>query len=228
MAAELRTPVDKIAGLPLPIAPAPREFVFSYPNTTDEHHGWHPASDPLFTTPEGIALRNSWLQTVPIELHNTGKKAYHNFYHGPKLPANKADIFSRCILACAGYIPERVIDLSSGVPAEMDMTDEHAEFFHEPHENLPYGYQTLGHRREPIREFFRLFMDENGLGPKVRKKAENILLSDCSDERHNLGRLLLIKLAERVPDNLREKIPFAERAALLSVQEEPQAGQRAA
>src|SRR5688572_27519935 len=114
MAAELVTETDHISGLPLPIAPRCEHLSRYNSLIADDHHGWHPRNAPELATLGGQALRSSWMQFIEKDLHNEGPFSYHRFFVGPELPTDDSVIFGSCILACAGYIPNRVIDLTSG------------------------------------------------------------------------------------------------------------------
>lgn len=130
MAAELITPVDEVSGIPLPILP--QELLPSdNPAKANWHHPWHASSAPELQTLGGKALRHSRVQLVRTTDHNEGdrtrgKLTYHDFYIGPKLPSDEPTQFNACVLACAGYIPERAIDLRGDEPAEVIMTREQA------------------------------------------------------------------------------------------------------
>lgn len=136
MAAELITPTDTLTGIPLPILP--QEWLpINDPARANQHHSWHPSTAPELLTPAGLALRHSRVQLVRATDHNMGDKTkgkltYHDFYVGPKLPIEEAEIFRMCVLACAGYIPDRAIDLRNGSPVDVPMNERQMRILRKP------------------------------------------------------------------------------------------------
>ncbi len=125
MAAELITPTDELSGLPLSIAPPPVILQRNRPDVANWHHLYHPHSAPELASLGGQALRNSRVQLVPIRDHNTGPNTYHAMYAGPALPeADDIDTqFALCVFSCAGYVPDKVIDLrAKGGPTVRPIT----------------------------------------------------------------------------------------------------------
>lgn len=147
MAAELTTPLDRLSGIPLPILP--RELLPAEdPEFANWHHPWHPSSAPELQTLGGKALRHSRVQLVRATDHNMGdrkrgKLTYHDFYSGPPIPADEAAQFIAVIAACAGYIPERAIDLSGSEPREVIMTAEQAALLRTPAAPLKLSNQDM-------------------------------------------------------------------------------------
>lgn len=138
MAAELETPIDELSGLPLPIAPHD-VLPTNNPDIANWHHHWHPSTDTRLLTPGGLAIRHSRVQLVEANHHNMGdrhrgKLTYHDYYVGPPLPINENDEFAKCVLACAGYIPYEAIDLSSGEPKRVTMTQRQMDILRMPGE----------------------------------------------------------------------------------------------
>lgn len=210
------TPTDAITGLPLPIACVGyKEFDPEDTAVVSDHHGYHPRSAPLFRTQAGKALRSSWKQAVPYELHNMGKQGYHSFLDGPVLPTDEDDIYSRVVMACAGYIPSRVIDLSSGQPIERGMTEEEWEFFRTPHPTEQFGYRYIKYSYEPIRDFFRDYVIHRRLGYRHAKKVNEFLSVNGEEDKRYLGHLLLMKATELVPKKVRVQYSLLQRAGLL-------------
>lgn len=131
MAAEMITPVDELTGMPLSVAPPLFDLSRHNPDIANWHHLYHPSTAPELQTLGGTALRNSRVQLLPVKQHNTGKNNYHTYYTGPPLPAasDEETQFRLCVLACAGYLPEKVIDMSGAKPVERLMTVDELEFF---------------------------------------------------------------------------------------------------
>jgi hypothetical protein len=117
MAAELITPCDEVSGLPLPFAPAEITSLEG-PGFSNWHHLFHPASAPQLQSVGGKALRNCRTQLVIANLHNMREGSYHSVFKGPPLPDadDSESQFFYCVLACAGYVPAKGIDMTSVRP----------------------------------------------------------------------------------------------------------------
>jgi hypothetical protein len=109
-----RAPVDAETGVPLPIAP--RSDLGSIPrNRLTVHHHCFPYSSPLLQTRGGKALRVSRLQLVTLPQHNHGKGSFHNILRaGPILPEDEDGQVGQCAISVAHYLPENVVDISTG------------------------------------------------------------------------------------------------------------------
>lgn len=131
MAAELISPVDELTGMPLVVAPPLEELPRNDPRIANWHHIYHASTSPELQTLGGAALRNSRVELLPLKWHNTGRQNYHSYYIGPPLPAaDDSDTqFRLCVLACAGYLPEKVIDLNSGEPVVRLMNEDELYYF---------------------------------------------------------------------------------------------------
>ncbi len=205
------TPTDSLTGLPLLIA----GFDDSDMGKPTEHHLWHPSNAPIFQTLAGVALRNSYKEMVPAGFHNQGKASYHARLRGPQLISNEDNIFSRIVLACAGAIPTRVIDLSGRLPVERDMTLDEWEFFNTPDPDNQFGRRYVRYSYEPIREFFRDYIVRQQVDEEHREIAEAFLRSDTKEDKRYLGHLLLAKSAEVVSKKVRKNYLLLQRAGLL-------------
>ena len=106
MKEQLTTPSCEVTGLPLPIrlSEPPNGARFNF---HDYHHHFHPAKE-LRASLSGKALRYSRGQDVPRALHDR----YHDIFSGPAVPDEESAHFKLTILACAGVVPNKVIDLS--------------------------------------------------------------------------------------------------------------------
>ena len=130
MAAELISPVDELTGMPLLIAPPDKIIERHNPKIANRHHIFYESTAPELQSTGGIALRNSRVQLVPVEWHNIGTNNIHTFYKRAELPAADDDKtqFRLCALACAMYLPEKVIDLKSGEPVIRYMTEKEKNY----------------------------------------------------------------------------------------------------
>lgn len=139
MAAELITPVDELTGIPLPILP--QEVLNHSSPHTNWHHPWHANSAPELQGLGGRALRHSRVQLVRATDHNykdkTGRPNYHNFYIGPELPTDTRKQFELCVLSAAGYMPDMAIDLRSGEPVVVPMSDVELTLLRTPAKTKP-------------------------------------------------------------------------------------------
>lgn len=123
MTERLIAPTDELTGIPLPIAP--RSDLVHVPDTQkNAHHHFFPRTSPVLQSLGGKALRSARIQLVAATQHNTGPKSFHSFFReGPYIPSDVNEQLGLCILACANYLPERVVDLRGGAPLVRPMAD---------------------------------------------------------------------------------------------------------
>jgi hypothetical protein len=110
---KLRTPIDELTGMPLPVLP-PTNILDGGDAENNWHHHYHPANDKRLTSTNGLALRHVRLQLLPVTSHNS----YHSIFEGPQLPRTNQERFGQIILASAGYIPAKAINVLSNDPEE--------------------------------------------------------------------------------------------------------------
>lgn len=120
----LRAPVDELTGIPLPIAPTV-DVHSANPEDINDHHSYFPKSDPILKeTLGGRALRVARIQRVGKEQHNFTNRSLHSVYKfGPQIPTDPREQIGSCILLCAGYIPNMVVDTSDGSPSTRPISD---------------------------------------------------------------------------------------------------------
>jgi hypothetical protein len=203
VAAELVTPIDDYTGLPALIAPQLVWLPLNDPNIADVHHVWHPGS-ALKTELGNIALRNSLLQVTPRDRHNIGIDAYHRFYSGPTLPKDEKDIFIRCVIACAGVIPEEVIDICGGTPLVRPITTKERWYFRTPSDNDKFGYRYVKYNYEPVREFFKEFIFKQNLTHLRPALFDEFLYTKDQRQKVKIGRLLIANAVAVASDIVRE------------------------
>lgn len=145
VAAELITPLDHETGIPLPILPT-GVLERDDPNT-NWHHAWHANSAPQLQGVGGRALRHSRVQLVRDIDHNHGDKekgklTYHDYYVGPPLPETDDERFRLCVIAAAGHVPDKAIDLwSADEPQVVTMTPAQKQILREPERPRPMNAQ---------------------------------------------------------------------------------------
>lgn len=203
MAAELVTPIDEYTGLPPLIAPKYEWLPLNLPEIADQHHAWHPGQE-LKTNLAGIALRNSLLEVTARESHNESEDAYHRFYRGPAIPTNETDIFRRCVVACAGVIPETVIDIQNGEPGVRPITTKERWYFRIPAENDEFGYRYVKYNYEPIRNFFKDFIFKQKLTHLREGLFDEFLHTKDQTEKLKIGKLLIANAVAVASDDVRE------------------------
>lgn len=111
---KLVTPTDELTGMPLPVLHSetiPRIYTGEEYNW---HHHYHPSIDKSLKGVKGLAVRHVRLQLLPVEKHNH----YHHIFEGPNLPRSNQERFGHIVLACAGYIPSKAIDVYKDDPTE--------------------------------------------------------------------------------------------------------------
>lgn len=205
MAAEMVTPTDPESGLPYAIAPKCERLSFNRTDIADDHHGWHPRTG-LVGSIAGLALRNSWMQFIEKDLHNEGPFSYHRYYKGPELPINDTDTFGRIVLACAGYIPNEVIDMTSeSVPMVRPATPAETAFLHKRDRNDPFGYRYLRYGYDPIRTFFFEYISKRGLPYFNETTVSEFLFTPDPKQKVRLGNHLLWLASEEATGEIRDK-----------------------
>lgn len=112
---KLTTPTDELTGLPLPVLPPSEVPPINDKEFANWHHHYHPESSKLLKGVSGLAVRHVRLQLLPIVTHHN---LYHSIFEGPPLPKSNEERFGQVVLACAGYIPPRAIDLYKDDPTE--------------------------------------------------------------------------------------------------------------
>ncbi len=169
MKARLETPSCEVTGLPLPIYPSepPKGARFGF---HDFNHHFHPGKELEKSGLSGKALRHSRGQDVPRALHDR----YHDIFYGPAVPETESERFRLTILACAGVLPRKAIDLSR--PREFEVIDltetEHHEF----------AQQELVHIERPNREDNRVKI-RNTIGKFIACYALKQDISGAISER---------------------------------------------
>jgi hypothetical protein len=233
---ELSTPYDKLTGMPLPIFVTPR-VLDDAGEYVDFHHHFHPknhislgfitSNDPERPSKgkdysdmneeekvlwlEGKAVRNSRVQIVPEYLHGR----YHDLLAGSPLPQTRAEKFTAAVLACAGVMPRRAIDLSKkGDYQEVDLTDRQHRFlagskrlhFAGAHE----GGEFEAIRRDRIGRFFAEYAIERSAQDLIDDSLiDEFLHSTDTTARKKLGRSIL-EMA--IDDSVASLIPIHEEA----------------
>ncbi len=111
MSAEVLTPTCEVTGLPLPILPTEprhlRGFFLRDDYKFNNHHLYHPESDPLLADTRGKALHGSRLMRTRMSTH----KFYHQTFTGPDLPSTDEDVFRAIVFNVAGVIPKEGIEI---------------------------------------------------------------------------------------------------------------------
>lgn len=201
-----KCPVDELTGLPLPIAPTV-DIDAALPHKINEHHHFYPRLGPVLRdTLGGRALRVSRIQRVGIEQHNFGENPFHTFFpEGPDVPTDPREQLGFCVLACAGYLPESVVDTSAGEPLIRDMKTWEFDRLRRPNSYvapLPIQVKRYRDRRFPHMSLLdakeRLINSRKkqaeltyrsivyGFDPMKRFIAEQMLLQDFEEVRPNM------------------------------------------
>jgi hypothetical protein len=223
----ITAPIDELTGLPLPILMQSHDFRpikgREAPATPNYHHHFHPRNsielgldgeegkklaydDPLRL--EGLAVRYSRGQYTPKWLHNR----YHKIFLGPELPDNSHDKFTAVVLACAGVVPRRAIDLySPGEYSEVSLSDNQHDFiakklYYEGAASKP-GYPN---RKGEIGRFIATYAIENSLNEilsenEIWKKVEEFLEPKDQETRSKAGKFIL---AHAVDASVADLIPI--------------------
>ncbi|HSH18252.1 MAG TPA: hypothetical protein VK978_02620 [Candidatus Saccharimonadales bacterium] len=150
MAAELITPTDELSGLPLPLLPSDEVLPTNNGEVANWHHHFHPKTHPIITgTLGGRALRSARIQLVDTNQHNYSENAYHRFFAGPPIPESRDAQFGLCVLSCAGYVPEKAIEVADGEPHIRRMTDTQIDRLRmKPEVTPPEPWQVEKYRKQ--------------------------------------------------------------------------------
>jgi hypothetical protein len=211
-----QTPVDDLTRLPLPILMRGTDF---YLREVNYHHHFHPeASVELGYTEsgkklptedprrqEGRAVRYSRGQIVPKWLHTR----YHNVFMGPELPQDPQAKFTAVVLACAGVIPRRAINLyTSDHYEEVELSDKQHDFirrrvFYEG------AASQRNNRKNKIGKFLATYAMDNSLSDilsetEVNRKVEEFLMPKSEEIRVSAGRFILSHAVDASVANLIE------------------------
>lgn len=206
MAAEKVTPIDGYSGLPLAIAPYDLEASRPDFEVTDDHHGWHPWTAPLLRTIAGQALRNSWIQRVNVLVHNQGPYAYHRHYKGPELPGDEADIYGRVVLACAGYVPDEVIDMHSrDEPYVRPAHEAERAYLRQGRLGDAFSYRHIRYGYDPIRAFMAEYALKQDLSHIHDATIDEFLSTKDGERKRKIGDFLLWAASEVATDGIRDK-----------------------
>lgn len=119
-----KCPTDELTGMPLPIAPTV-DLSSIPPSDINEHHHFYPRLSPeLRDSIGGRALRVSRIQRVATTQHNFGDRPFHKYFQeGPTIPKDAETQLGMCVLACAGYLPPKVVDTAKGEPIVRTMKE---------------------------------------------------------------------------------------------------------
>lgn len=148
-----KCPVDELTGMPLPIAPHINLSALS-PAQINEHHHFYPRLSPILRNSlGGRALRVARIQRVATTQHNFGETPFHKFFQeGPDIPSDPETQLGMCVLACAGYLPPKVVDTSTGEPIVRPMKDWEYSRLSKPNtylDPMPHQVKRYRDRRFP-------------------------------------------------------------------------------
>lgn len=208
MSAERLTPKDDLVGLPLPILP----------NITDldlnRHHSWHPRHDPMLQSIGGKALRLSRIQLIDRKRH----AAYHQQFDGPEIPADEREQLRLVLLACAGFVPEHGLDVSSDEPKVVMLSSSQRRLFRAVSQSrqgrcsaLCYLYDDTAMRR---------FLTEYVIAQQApginNATIDEFLYTHSQDRRYELGKLLISDMVDAAAVSVEPHYSQARSAGLLN------------
>lgn len=201
MAAVRLTPMDRLAGLPLPIVPAEN------PVAADWHHHFHPKKSPLLKGDLGAqAVRAVRLQRTDGNDHDE----YHRIYAGPPLPETDEERFATIIMAVAGYVPEHGISVRNRKPKVVKMKEEQRRHL-QTSGDIKVGCQDL------IRGFLRQYVMSQPIeGISLSDLAiEEFITTENQDRRLLIGHNILAQITDLATESVDETYWRANRQNLL-------------
>jgi hypothetical protein len=216
----IMTPTDELTGLPLPVLVNGADYTLpgSLPRRTNYHHHFHPqksrelgfdeAGNRLPKTDpqrvEGLALRFSRGQQLPVWLHDR----YHDIFQGPQLPEASRDKFTRVILACAGVVPVKALDLSEpGKYREVSLNSKQHEFIRRRIYFEGAASKRRSSKRSHIGKYIAEYSLQNSLDPllsetEIRKRVKEFLKPRSQAQRVHAGRFILGQVVDASLDSL--------------------------
>lgn len=221
MAAEIKTPVCEVTGLPLPIAPNEPPKTEARFNFSDYHHHFHPRNDELLQGINGKAVRYSRGQFLPRVLHNR----YHQIFNGPELPDNDTDRYRLSVLACAGVVPRQAINLSK--PGEYQIVnlsnEEYASLASPDSIYIERARKRSEYyTRKTIGKFFASYALQQNVRDAVSEKVVGQFLDEKTtpERKKELGNFILREALGMTIDDIApldqqirtERLVFGERA----------------
>jgi hypothetical protein len=212
---KLETPVDELTGLPYPIAPSDSYLPAGEPEAFDKHHHFHPSDDIRLQTVGGEALRACRKQIVDVYDHNVGTGSYHHFFRGPRIPRRPVEQFKTCVYACAGYIPEKGIDMSSGEPKEVELGSRQIKWLRIVDPSSNFGYKNLRYDYYPVHKFFTKFALAQDFSELDKKAIEKFLLAPDGKIKQGLVRQLIYQASNLAVDPIKNDYYEAYSAGLL-------------
>lgn len=210
--------IDYETRLPYPIAPTWGRRQLEN-NWEDRHHAAYQRMAPELQGDAGRAVRHSRVQLVPRWLHNR----YHGFYpDGIELPQTELDKFCFSVLACAGVIPDKAIDVSGKKPQLVNIDPKGYRYFRRPgrlHPEYKINKYTKDDDYAKHRGiFFMKYILENNLEEISPELLERFLLIDKqkhSKRRLQMGWLIVGKAIEVATEPIKPLYKKAQEMGML-------------
>ena len=210
--------IDIATMLPYPIAPV-LDKTRQIETWEDRHHAAYQRLSPELQGDAGRSVRHSRVQLVPRWLHNR----YHKFYpDGIALPETDLEKFCFATLACAGYIPNKAVDVSQRKPKLVDIDAKGYRYFRkngrihpEVNINKTTGEDDYAKHRGI---FFMKYVLENnieGINPDLLKKFLSMNKERDSKKRAQLGWLIVGKAIENATDPIKPLYRKAQEMGML-------------
>lgn len=182
---KLETPVDSLTGIPLPVYPNWRRLNPKSANNNWHHH-YHKSTDPALTSQDGLAIRHSRLQLLPIPVHNR----YHDIFEGPPLPKTNSERFGHLVLVSAGYIPSEAVNVYGDNPAEV------VELSDKKRSRLQSSGQIHLRGQSNISNFMRRYLIKQDLSHVDEQLIDEFLHTGSIYRKRFLGHYLLAMASE--------------------------------
>lgn len=198
----LVTPSDELTGLPYPIIIHDENLPTHRYDQADSHHAFHPWYKLRSRGAGATALRNCRIELVDTRHHNQGKGSYHAFYDGPIIPTDPIEQFKTGVYACAGYIPDYGIDMSSGEPEIVEITSRQRAILRTPSDEDEFGYRYLTYRYDPLRKFFAEIALQQDFSVMDDLKLEEFLQTKDESRKQHLSRWLIAQATERAAESI--------------------------
>lgn len=211
MVEKRQTPIDSVAGMPLPIYP------FSDPNKyapmaceedgpvlyeTNWHHAFFPDDDLTANITGGPFLKQSRVQNVPVWLHDD----YHSIFSGPEIPKTVKQRFLLGVFAVAGYMPKYAIDVPNSSDEDSLIRLKYSEYKRMLKPDMLKGdfvQRSVNLRRAS--KFMLNYIFKQDISSLDKLTAEEFLICDNKQRQLELASFIIDRLVDESTDPIKDK-----------------------
>lgn len=216
MSALLETPID-YTGLPFcfapyeNLAPVVPQGEINRDRLADWNHMFpkyeiHTSNSPVLQEDLGrLALQNARVQWVDYSQHHD---KYNHWFKGPKQPQTSEDLFKTLVMATAGYIPAKAIDLSGDDPKIVELTNSQRKF-------LWMSGQVRQYDESSVRSYLFDYALSQDVDHIHERSLDEFLHTFNLEKKIHLGHCIAAKIVERAVEPIEYIYSTAQRSELL-------------